>query len=73
MIYHNSDPNLFIVFEAISLQSCYYEDIKKGDTIYVCMVPNGKYYLSKYGTPSTTNMGDVYETDAIEGIHFKRT
>lgn len=72
MIIHNSNPNLLVVFEAKTLRKFKGEDVKSGDVIYGALMPNNHYYLSKYGVVGSRNIGEVFETDAVENIDFVR-
>lgn len=72
MIIHNSNPNLLVVFEAKALHRFKDEGIKKGDMIFASLMPNKHYYLSKYGVVGTSNMGEVFETNAVENVDFER-
>lgn len=63
----------FVVFLATMLRSIKKENIVMNDVVYACMMPHGKYYLSKYGTQGNMgNQSEVFETDAVEGIDFDR-
>ena len=72
MIIHNSNPNLLFVFEAKALRAFKGEDVKPGDIIYGSLMPNNRYYLSKYGVVGSRNQGEVFESNAIENVDFVR-
>ena len=72
MIIHNSNPNILVVFEARALRNFKGEGVKKGDIIRASLMPNNHYYLSKHGVVGSRNMGEVFETDAVENIDFER-
>ncbi len=72
MIFHNSNPNSFVVFEAKLLRKIPGSGVKVGGIIYASLMPDNYYYLSKSGTVGSRILGRVFETEAVENVDFVR-
>lgn len=72
MIHYNTDKDLFLVFEVKMLVRIRGSNVAPGGKAYASKIPNGQVYLSKEGTGGTKIIGQVFETNAIEGTHFER-
>jgi hypothetical protein len=72
MLIYNNNPNLLVVFEARALRKFKGVDVKIGDTIYGSLMPNNRFYLSKSGVVGSRNLGEVFESNAIEIVDFER-
>jgi hypothetical protein len=72
MIFHNINPNSFVVFEAKLLRNIPGSGVKVGGIIYASLMPDNYYYLSKSGTVGSRILGRVFETEAVENVDFVR-
>lgn len=72
MIIRNSRPDLLDVFEAKALRNFRGAGVKTGDTVYGCLMPNNRYYLSKDGEVGTPIQGEVFNSSAVENVDFAR-
>lgn len=72
MIIYNNNPDLLVVFEAKALRNFKGTTVKAGDTVYGCLMPNNRYYLSECGEVGTSIQGVVFDSCAVENIDFVR-
>ena len=72
----SSTPTYFENFNVVLLKDHHpdgYEDewVDAGSVVQASLVPDDCYYLGSGKVPGT-NMGGVFNSNAIEGIDFKR-
>ncbi len=72
MVISNQNENLLKVFEAKALKDYPKVEVKKGDKIFVSLMPSCRYYMSKLGTLGYGNQSEVFETWGKENIDFVR-